>query len=86
MKDKITEIFKGLVPTESLDKIANHFEEIADIPIKQLGVDSLAIMELVLRIEETMDISIDYETFSIEQVASPRRILNMMCCEKNNLT
>lgn len=86
MNDKITEIFIGLVPAESLDKIVNQFEEVADVHIKQLGVDSLAIMELVLRIEETLNISIDYETFTIEQVATPRLIMNMLNCESINLS
>ncbi|WP_340024225.1 acyl carrier protein [Paenibacillus sp. FSL K6-1096] len=78
MNHKLEEIFSGLVSPETLRQISCNFEDIADIHIKQLGVDSLAIMELVLRIEETMDVNIDYETFSVDEVATPRLILNML--------
>lgn len=78
MNHKLEEIFSGLVPTETLRQITCNFEDIADMHIKQLGVDSLAIMELVLRIEETLDVNIDYETFSVDEVATPRLILNML--------
>ncbi|AIQ42140.1 acyl carrier protein [Paenibacillus sp. FSL R7-0297] len=78
MNNKLEGIFSGLVPPETLQQIACQYDDIADTNIKELGVDSLAIMELVLRIEESLDIIIDYETFSVEQVATPRLIMNML--------
>lgn len=84
MNNILEGIFSGLVAPESLQQITCHFDEIADTHIRELGVDSLAVMELVLRIEETLDIAIDYETFSVDQVATPRLILNMLAPKQVN--
>lgn len=78
MNNKLYKIFNGLVSDDTLNSIINDFEKIADIDIMELGVDSLAIMELVFRIEELIETEIDYENFKIDEIRTPRRILSML--------
>lgn len=80
--DILSKIFNGLVSSETESTIVNKFETIADINILELGVDSLAIMELVFRMEEYAGIEIDYDNFKIEEIETPRLILNMLRVEK----
>lgn len=82
MNEKIFNIFNGLVPKKTLDIILNDFESVAEINILELGVDSLAIMEVVFRIEECIGHEFDYDNFSIEQIQTLRLILNIINSKK----
>lgn len=82
---KISRLFEGLVSSEVIRMINDDFESVGDIDVMELGIDSLAIMELILRIEEVYEISIDYESFCLDEIKTPRRIKqlieNTMCKE-----
>jgi len=82
MKNKLYKVFNGIISQESMNLIINDFKEVADTDIQDLGVDSLAIMELLFRIEELLQIEIDYESFKIEQIKTPRLILDMLNSKK----
>ena len=65
---KIFEVFNGFLKPERIKEIELDYEKYKSYTLTQLGVDSLAIMGLVLKIEELFNIEIDYETFSINDV------------------
>lgn len=82
--EDIVNIFRNLVSEKVLEKIENDFELIIDTNILELGVDSLAVMEIVIRIEEMYKVEIDYSTFEIEYIETPRKILDFIAKLKNN--
>lgn len=73
MKDFL-DVFRNLISDEVLVKMEYDFDSIADTNILELGLDSLAIMEIVIRIEEIYKVEIDYDMFEIEYIETPRKI------------
>ena len=76
--NKLREIFDGLVDETMLKKITNHFDDVADAKLAELGVDSLVVMEIVVRIEDLYDIEIDYDEFEVELIETPRKIIEFI--------
>lgn len=74
MNYKLHDVFIGIVSDEILECIIDEFEEVADFSILQLGVDSLAIMKIIFRLEDILNIEVDYENFDIKQISTPRLI------------
>ncbi|AXJ13286.1 phosphopantetheine-binding protein [Streptococcus pluranimalium] len=74
----INEVFSGIIEESILNGIINNPEEYQDISIKEIGVDSLATMEIVLRIEELCDIEINYDTFDIDDISTVGKILRLL--------
>lgn len=74
MNYKLHDVFIGIVSDEILECIIDEFEEVADFNILQLGVDSLAIMKILFRLEDILNIEVDYENFDIKQISTPRLI------------
>lgn len=75
---ELERIFKGLVSEETLKNIVGNYEKYADVNIKELGVDSLAIMELVFRIEDIYNIEFDYEKFDIADIGTPQKVVSLI--------
>ena len=78
------DIFRNLVSDEVLLMLENEFDKIADTNILELGIDSLATMEIVIRIEEIYNIEIDYDAFEVEYIETPRKIqqyISTLCSE-----
>ena len=74
----IREVFSGIIEDSVLNDILNKPEDYQNISIKEIGVDSLATMEIVLRIEELCHIEIDYETFDIDDISTVGKILTLL--------
>lgn len=78
----INEVFSGIIEENVLNDIMNNPEEYQDISIQEIGVDSLATMEIVLRIEELCNIEINYDTFDIDDISTVGKILRLL---ENNM-
>lgn len=74
MKEIMNDLLGGLMPEDNLTLLMNHHETYADVKLTELGVDSLAMMEVVLRIEENYGKVIDYNTFEVRFIETPRAI------------
>lgn len=83
MKEKLKEVFEGLVSQDILDCMVTKFDEIANVNIMQLGVDSLAVMKIVFRLEDILDIEVDYEEFKIQWIETPQLVLDIL--ERGNI-
>ena len=80
---KIVELLKDLVDEEILEKILNDYTNIKDTNIAELGVDSLNVMQIVIRMEDLYGIDIDYDSFEIDQISTPNKIkLFLDNCQK----
>ncbi|WP_455444522.1 phosphopantetheine-binding protein [Streptococcus salivarius] len=78
----INKVFSGIIEENVLNDIMNNSEEYQDISIQEIGVDSLATMEIVLRIEELCNIEINYDTFDIDDISTVGKILRLL---ENNM-
>ncbi|ALS38441.1 acyl carrier protein [Enterococcus rotai] len=70
----IEKLLSGLVEEKVINDIIGNIEQFEYVPIKNLGVDSLALMELVLRIEEQAGIEIDFDEFEVDSVSTLNKI------------
>lgn len=70
----IEKLLSGLVEEKVIHNIIENIEQYKYLPIKNLGVDSLALMELVLRIEEQAEIEIDFDNFEVDSVSTLNKI------------
>ena len=78
----INKVFFVIIEENVLNDIMNNSEEYQDISIQEIGVDSLATMEIVLRIEELCNIEINYDTFDIDDISTVGKILRLL---ENNM-
>lgn len=68
MNNWINTIFTGFLTDEMLAKINNDYDSYKNIPLTQLGLDSLATMGIVLKMESDFNKKIDYESFDIATI------------------
>lgn len=76
--DYLKKLFEGLVDESVLNDICNNYTDYSDTTLSALGVDSLNVMEIVIRIETIFNVEIDYDDFEIEQIETPRKILKFI--------
>ncbi|EEM55803.1 MULTISPECIES: acyl carrier protein [Bacillus] len=74
----IDTLFKNLLPATTIEEIKLDFDSVKDTPLTQLGLDSLSIMGLVMRLEDEFDFSIDYETFDIKSIETLSKIQSLL--------
>lgn len=67
-------LFENLVDDDIVKAINDEFEKVADIKLSELGVDSLMVMEIVVRMEDMFNIEIDYDEFELKDIETPRKI------------
>ncbi|MEU8658431.1 acyl carrier protein [Actinoplanes philippinensis] len=64
-------LLTGFLDEVTLRKVTAQLDLHRDTPLADLGLDSMAIMGLVLRIEDLFKIEIDYTTFNLEVLRTP---------------
>ncbi|MEU0602887.1 phosphopantetheine-binding protein [Streptomyces sp. NPDC006393] len=64
--DWVPQLFSGFLPAPTVDRVVQDFASHRDVPLAQLGVDSMAVMGLVLNLETVFALRIDYAAFDIE--------------------
>ncbi|WP_259418218.1 acyl carrier protein [Bacillus toyonensis] len=74
----IDTLFENLLPATTIEEIKLDFDSVKDTPLTQLGLDSLSIMGLVMRLEDEFGFSIDYETFDIKSIETLSKIQNLL--------
>jgi acyl carrier protein len=74
IKEKLEFLLSGFLPGERVNEITEKYGEFKDLTLAQLGVDSLSIMGLILRLQEICDIEIDYENFKLSEVETLAKI------------
>ncbi|HEY0222716.1 MAG TPA: acyl carrier protein [Lactovum miscens] len=79
----IEELFKGIVEENELKEMILHTSKYLETEIVSLGVDSLALMELVLRIEDLLGQEIDFDTFDIDSVSTVGKIISLISESKD---
>jgi acyl carrier protein len=69
----IRSLLTGLLNEQTIDMLCESYEEYQDVPLFQLGLESMAVMGLVLRMEAQFGKQIDYEAFDIAEVSTLSR-------------
>jgi acyl carrier protein len=69
----IRSLFSGLLSDETIHLVCDHYDEYKDVQLSQLGLESLSLMALVIRVEEESGREIDYESFDIADVSTLSR-------------
>ncbi|AUY49105.1 MULTISPECIES: acyl carrier protein [Streptomycetaceae] len=70
----IRTLFSGLLPEETVALVCDRYDEYQDAPLTQLGLESMAVMGLVVRMETDFGKEIDYEAFQLSDVSTLARI------------
>lgn len=78
MTDKLNQILDGLLDPTLLPNSIGIDEEMMDVPLVNLGVDSLAIMVVLDRLEDDFGIVIDYDAFSVRDISTARKIATLL--------
>ncbi|WEV44659.1 phosphopantetheine-binding protein [Streptococcaceae bacterium ESL0687] len=73
----VKEIFRGFLSEATIEDIKENQETYEQTPIKNLGIDSLATMDLVLRIEDLVGREFDYDIFDIDDVSTVGRVIKL---------
>ncbi len=70
MLDKIDELLSEFLPIKKINEIVRNFDDMKDVPLSSLGIDSLSMMGLVLKIEELYDVEIELDTFNMSELGT----------------
>jgi acyl carrier protein len=76
----IAPLLDGLLPSTRIAELIADYERYQDVPLSNLGLDSLSVMGLVINIEDRLGRQVDYETFDIsalETLGKARRFLGI---------
>lgn len=68
------EIVKKHIQPDIASKVESNFEKYKDMELTSLGVDSLSFFQVVLEIEETCNIELDYINLDIKQFSTLKKI------------
>lgn len=68
--DWIGMLLKELLPPHVISQAATEYDTVATTPLRVLGLDSLALAELIERVETFTGEQIDLETFDIGVLAT----------------
>jgi acyl carrier protein len=71
---QLEELFDGFLTAAKIDEITKNYEKYKGIPITQLGVDSLAVMGLALRVQSMFHKNIDFEKFDVRDMETLEKI------------
>ena len=69
----IRSLLSGLLPDQTVQMVCEDYDSYKDVPLSQLGLDSMAVMGLVLKIETEFGREVDYEAFDIADVSTLNR-------------
>lgn len=78
MREWINILFNNLLPATTIEEIHNDFEGHKETPLTQLGLESLSVMALVVRLEDEFNMEVDYETFDIRSIENLGKIDNLL--------
>ena len=70
MVNNLDELFAGILSSEAISDIKAKYETVKDLPLGQLGVDSMTMMAIVLQIEQVYGIQIDFSSFDIDNIST----------------
>ncbi len=71
-------VFRNIVSDQTLEALKSSYDTLADVSISQLGVDSLEIIKIFFNLEEMLKIQLDYEKLDLEQISTPRKIIEFI--------
>ncbi len=74
---EVRTLLAGLVEPDVIDAVLSDRSEYEHTPVVELGVDSLAVMELVSRVE-VLGSEIDFDSFDLREVATLRAIAQLL--------
>ncbi|ANP50336.1 acyl carrier protein [Streptomyces griseochromogenes] len=69
----IRSLLDGLVEDQTIQTLCDRYDEYKDVPLRQVGLESVQVMGLVLRMESEFGKEIDYETFDLADVSTLTR-------------
>jgi acyl carrier protein len=75
---RMSRIFSGLVDQSILQEMEENISEFENVSISNIGVNSLALMELVFRIESEANMQFDFDDFDIETVSTVGKIKQLV--------
>ncbi|MFE7563233.1 acyl carrier protein [Kitasatospora sp. NPDC057500] len=70
----IRTLFSGLLSEETVTLISDRYDDYRDAPLTQLGLESMAVMGLVVRMETEFGKEVDYEAFRLDDVSTLDRV------------
>lgn len=66
----VTTLFERFLAEEVLARVVADYAAHRDVPLAQLGVDSMSVMGLVLTMQDAFDLDIDFVEFDIATLAT----------------
>ncbi|MGW7824495.1 phosphopantetheine-binding protein [Streptomyces puniciscabiei] len=69
----IRSLLGGLMEDQTVQTLCDRYDEYKDVPLRQLGLESVGVMGLVLRMESEFGKEIDYEAFDLSDVSTLER-------------
>lgn len=72
--DWISVALGGLLPEETIRAIIDDYESRKSQSLIDLGLDSMKIMGIIINLETSCDLSIDYESFDLDEIATLERL------------
>ncbi|WP_242292475.1 acyl carrier protein [Bacillus cereus group sp. BfR-BA-01441] len=76
MKNNLVDLLEGLMKDKMLDSVVRDYDKHKNQTLTSLGVDSLALIELVLRIETNFNVSIDYDELDMNDLETLSKLDN----------
>lgn len=67
-------IFEGFLEDNKISTLLNEYNNVKDLPLQQIGIDSLSLMGIVINISNFYQLEIDFEKFNIEDINSLDKI------------
>jgi len=71
----VRRLLEGLVDASVLQNLDERPEALMDVPLSHLGIDSVASMVIIDRLEEDFGVEIDFESFVLDDIGTVRRLL-----------
>ncbi|MFF2745973.1 phosphopantetheine-binding protein [Kitasatospora sp. NPDC058048] len=70
----ISVLLTNLLPADTVQLLSNKYEEYKDTPLTHIGLESMAVMGLVLRLSSEFGREVDYEEFDLDEVSTLGKI------------
>lgn len=67
-------LLTGLLPDGTIQLVEERYDEFKDVPLTQLGLESMAVMGLVVRFETEFGKEVDFESFNLSDVSTLDRV------------
>lgn len=75
MEELLRDVFCEVLTEERIEDIIKDYDKNKDVPLAALGIDSLYMMGIVLKINELVDNKISFDDFKFEDIETLSKII-----------